>query len=208
MITPVEVLGKELKRGFGYKAVEVDEFLEDLAKDYENIYKENNELKEKATAQAENLNHYRAIEESLKKALVLAEQTSKETIENAGKAAKNIEKEARIKAEDMIQKARQEADQIRSSAKEDFEEEKNRHMAEMENYKKLIHKLESDYCSYKAKMKQIIGAQMEILDNPVYELEFEVEAKEEAAAAKADDMEVNETEGEQEEENGECEGES
>ena len=31
MITPVEVLGKELKRGFGYKAVEVDEFLEDLS---------------------------------------------------------------------------------------------------------------------------------------------------------------------------------
>ena len=31
MITPVEVLGKELRRGFGYKAVEVDEFLEELA---------------------------------------------------------------------------------------------------------------------------------------------------------------------------------
>ena len=29
MITPVEVLGKELRRGFGYKAVEVDEFLEE-----------------------------------------------------------------------------------------------------------------------------------------------------------------------------------
>ena len=39
MITPVEVLGKELKRGFGYKAIEVDEFLEDLARDYEKIYK-------------------------------------------------------------------------------------------------------------------------------------------------------------------------
>ena len=38
MITPVEVLGKELKRGFGYKAVEVDEFLEDLAKDYEKVF--------------------------------------------------------------------------------------------------------------------------------------------------------------------------
>ena len=43
MITPVEVLGKELKRGFGYKAVEVDEFLEELAKDYEKVYKENND---------------------------------------------------------------------------------------------------------------------------------------------------------------------
>ena len=45
MITPVEVLGKELRRGFGYKAVEVDEFLEELAKDYEKVYKENNELR-------------------------------------------------------------------------------------------------------------------------------------------------------------------
>ena len=45
MITPVEVLGKELKRGFGYKAVEVDEFLEDLAKDYEKVYKENKDRK-------------------------------------------------------------------------------------------------------------------------------------------------------------------
>lgn len=213
MITPVEVLGKELKRGFGYKAIEVDEFLEDLAKDYEKVYKENNELKEKVTAQTENLNHYRAIEESLKKALVLAEQTSKETIENAGKAAKTIEKEAKLKAEDMIQKAKQEADQIRSSAKEDFEEEKNQHLEEMENYKKLIHKLESDYFSYKAKMKQIIGAQMEILDNPVYEMEFEVSAKEEMEAAAEEEMEAEETEEMKEEKgqednDGECEGES
>ncbi len=179
MITPVEVLGKELKRGFGYKAVEVDEFLEDLAKDYESIYKENNELKEKVSALTENLNHYRTIEESLKKALVLAEQTSKETMENAVKAAENVEAEARQKAEEELRKAKQEAEQIRNSAKEDFEEEKNQHTAEMERYKGLIRKLESDYCSYKAKMKQIIGAQMEILDNPVYEMEFEVEENEE-----------------------------
>ena len=79
MITPVEVLGKELRRGFGYKAVEVDEFLEELAKDYEKVYKENNELREKVSALTENLSHYRTIEESLKRALVLAEETSKET---------------------------------------------------------------------------------------------------------------------------------
>ena len=66
MITPVEVLGKELRRGFGYKAVEVDEFLEELAKDYEKVYKENNELREKVSALTENLSHYRTIEESLR----------------------------------------------------------------------------------------------------------------------------------------------
>ena len=91
MITPVEVLGKELKRGFGYKAIQVDEFLEEVSRDYEKIYRNNNELREKVVALTENLNHYRSIEESLKKALILAEQTSKETIENANKKAKNIQ---------------------------------------------------------------------------------------------------------------------
>ena len=90
MITPVEVLGKELKRGFGYKAIEVDEFLEELAKDYEKVYKENNELREKVSALTENLSHYRTIEESLKRALVLAEETSKETIENANNKAQTF----------------------------------------------------------------------------------------------------------------------
>ena len=50
---------------------------------YEKVYKENNELREKVSALTENLSHYRTFEESLKRALVLAEETSKETIENA-----------------------------------------------------------------------------------------------------------------------------
>ena len=46
MITPVEVLGKELKRGCGYKAVEVDEFLEELEKDSENDYRKQRTARE------------------------------------------------------------------------------------------------------------------------------------------------------------------
>ena len=152
MITPVEVLGKELRRGFGYKAVEVDEFLEELAKDYEKVYKENNELREKVSALTENLSHYRTIEESLKRALVLAEETSKETIENANNKAQALEAEASRNAKQLVSEAEDQA----------------------ENYQKLIRKLESDYQSYKARMKQFINGQMDILDNPVYEMEFEI----------------------------------
>ena len=64
MITPVEVLGKELKRGFGYKAIQVDEFLEEVSRDYEKIYRNNNELREKVVALTENLNHYRSMKMS------------------------------------------------------------------------------------------------------------------------------------------------
>ena len=151
MITPVEVLGKELKRGFGYKAVEVDEFLEELAKDYEKVYKENNELREKVSALTENLSHYRTIEESLKRALVLAEETSKETIENANNKAQALEAEASRNAKQLVSEAEDQAEKILTSAK-----------------------VESDYQSYKARMKQFINGQMDILDNPVYEMEFEI----------------------------------
>ena len=112
MITPVEVLGKELKRGFGYKAVEVDEFLEELAKDYEKVYKENNELREKVSALTENLSHYRTIEESLKRALVLAEETSKETIENANNKAQALEAEASRNAKQLVSEAEDQAEKI------------------------------------------------------------------------------------------------
>ena len=179
MITPVEVLGKEIKRGFGYKAVEVDEFLEELARDYEIIYKENNELKEKVAALTENLSHYRTIEESLKKALVLAEETSKETIENASKTAKMMENEAIAKSDEMIRQAEKEAEHIRTSAQEDFQEEKAEFLQQINNYKKLIHKLESDYCSYKSRILQFINGQLDILNNPVYEMEFQVAVEQE-----------------------------
>ena len=181
MITPVEVLGKELKRGFGYKAIEVDEFLEDLAKDYEKIYKENNELREKVSALSENLSHYRTIEESLKRALVLAEETSKETIENANQKAQSLEAEASRNAKELISQAEADAQKILTSAKEDFKEEKEQHEQLIKNYQELIHKLESDYQSYKTRMKQFINGQMDILNNPVYEMEFQIasEKKEE-----------------------------
>ena len=116
MITPIELLGKELKRGFGYKAIEVDEFLEEVARDYEKVYKENNELKERVSALTENLDHYRVIEESLKKALVLAEETSKETIANADKAAKAMEEQAEMEAREILEKARREAEDFARQA--------------------------------------------------------------------------------------------
>lgn len=179
MITPIEILGKEIKRGFGYKAVEVDEFLEEIARDYEKVYKENNELKEKVSALTENLNHYRTIEDSMKKALVLAEETSKETIENAAKTAKTMENEAIAKSDEIIHQAEKEAEQILTSAKEDFQAEKSEFLQEIDNYKKLIHKLESDYCSYKTRMLQFINGQLDILNNPVYEMEFQIAGEEE-----------------------------
>ena len=184
MITPIELLGKELKRGFGYKAIEVDEFLEEVARDYEKVYKENNELKERVSALTENLDHYRVIEESLKKALVLAEETSKETIANADKAAKSMEEQAAMEAREIIDKARREAEDFARQAREAFDKENQEKQEEIDALEKQINKLNGDYISYKSRMLQFINGQLDYLNNPVYELELSKnQEKEETEAA-------------------------
>ena len=86
----------------------------------------------------ENLSHSRTIEESLKRALVLAEETSKETIENANNKAQALEAEASRNAKQLVSEAEDQAEKILTSAKEDFKEEKEQHEKTIENYQKLI----------------------------------------------------------------------
>ena len=96
------------------------------------------------------------------------------SIENANNKAQALEAEASRNAKQLVSEAEDQAEKILTSAKEDFKEEKEQHEKTIENYQKLIRKLESDYQSYKARMKQFINGQMDILDNPVYEMEFEI----------------------------------
>ena len=47
-LTPMDINNKEFKRGLrGYNAEEVDEFLDEVVENYEEMYKENSNLKEK-----------------------------------------------------------------------------------------------------------------------------------------------------------------
>lgn len=90
-----------------------------------------------------------------------------------------MENEAIAKSDEMIRQAEKEAEHIRTSAQEDFQEEKAEFLQQINNYKKLIHKLESDYCSYKSRILQFINGQLDILNNPVYEMEFQVAGEQE-----------------------------
>ena len=61
MITPIEIQNKEFRRAFrGYSEDEVDDFLKIVTEDFESLYKENMDLKEKVnvlTKQVESLNN-------------------------------------------------------------------------------------------------------------------------------------------------------
>lgn len=150
MLTPIDVQAKTFKSGMGYSKADVDTFLTNLYTDYETLYRENMELKNKMSLMNESLNRYKGIEKSLQKALVLAETTSEETIASAKTNAAVIEQEARVKAEAIVAEAKQELDNLHSMTVE------------------LIQKYES----YKAQYKALASAQMELLNSEAFNIEL------------------------------------
>lgn len=150
MLTPIDVQAKTFKSGMGYSKADVDSFLTNLYADYETLYRENMELKDKTSLLNESLNRYKDIEKSLQKALVLAETTSEETIASAKTNAAVIEQEARVKAEAIVADAKQELENIRSMTVE------------------LLQKYES----YKSQYKALATAQMELLASDAFNNEL------------------------------------
>jgi len=102
-LTPLDIRHKEFKRGMrGYADEEVDEFLDEVADEYERLFKENIDLNERLESVEEKVKQYRRIEETLQKTLVSAQQSAEELKANAGKEAQLILRDAEFKARQMV----------------------------------------------------------------------------------------------------------
>lgn len=113
MITPLDIQKKEFKKAIrGYDPKDVDSFLDELLIDYENIYKENIELKDKVNLLADQIRQYKTLEETLKDTLIVAQSTADEVTSSARKKAENIIEEAEIKGQSLIEKARKEVENL------------------------------------------------------------------------------------------------
>ncbi|MGQ9778747.1 MAG: DivIVA domain-containing protein [Bacillota bacterium] len=113
MLTPVDLETTVFRRGFrGYRVHEVQEFMARLTKDYERLYRENIELKEKLEAYEAKLANYREAEQTLQNALLLAEKTAEE-----------IKQASQKQAELLLREAEHRAEQIRARVKEEIRAE-------------------------------------------------------------------------------------
>lgn len=114
MLTPQDIESKTFKRMYigGYSIEEVEEFLEQVLKDYEMLYKENLELKDKIALLNENIQNYKTIEETLQNTLMVAQSTAEEIKKVAYQKAEAIVKEAEMKASKMIEEANSKVLQI------------------------------------------------------------------------------------------------
>ena len=143
MITPLDIENKTFGKQMvnGYNVEEVKEFMATLLADYEKLYKENIEYKDKITVLNQGIQHYKSIEDTLQNALVVAQGTAETVKKNAKVEAENILKEAElnaIKSVDEINKQTVEKKLQLDDAKKQFD-------------------------VYKAKMEALLISQLELL---------------------------------------------
>jgi len=102
-LTPLDIRHKEFKRGMrGYADVEVDEFLDEVADEYERLFKENIDLGERVETLEGQVGGYKRIEDTLQKTLVSAQASAEELKLNATKEAQLILHEAELKARQLV----------------------------------------------------------------------------------------------------------
>lgn len=106
MITPLDIQNKDFKKTFrGYKAREVDAYLDSINEDYEKLYRENIELKDKISILTDQIRQYNNLEETLKSTLVIAQSTADEVTSSARKKAELIIEDAEIQSQNRINDA-------------------------------------------------------------------------------------------------------
>lgn len=105
-LTPLDIHNKEFTRSFrGYDEDEVNEFLDQIIKDYELAIRESKDFKEKVKDLEEKIGHFTNIENTLNKSILVAQETAEEVKANARKESKLIIKEAEKNADRIINEA-------------------------------------------------------------------------------------------------------
>jgi cell division initiation protein len=102
-LTPLDIHNKEFSRGFrGYDEDEVNEFLDQVIKDFELIIRDKKELEQKVSDLEDRLSHFSSIENTLNKSIVVAQETAEELKQSAKKEAKLIVREAEKNADRIV----------------------------------------------------------------------------------------------------------
>jgi len=115
----MEIHNKDFPRKFrGYDPDEVDQFLDMIVEDFEKLYKENIDIKEKYRLAKEKLDTYRAIEDTLKETLVTAQKTAEDVVSNAQKKAELILRETEAEAFRLMQHGNEKLLEIRREQEE------------------------------------------------------------------------------------------
>lgn len=106
MLTPLDIQNKKFNKTFrGYDSTDVDQFMIEVAKNYERLLQENMDLKENVERVTIKLEHYQHMESTLHSTLVIAQETAEEVKLNAKRECELMMKEMEVRGQRMLDDA-------------------------------------------------------------------------------------------------------
>ena len=109
-VTPLDIRKQTFKKGMrGYETGEVQAFLEMVAKEFEELARENAALLERMAGLDAQIEDYRKMEKALRETMLAAQQTTEGIKENARAEADLLLREAQHKADGIVAEARHRA---------------------------------------------------------------------------------------------------
>ncbi len=153
-ITPIEIQQQQFKtRLFGYDTVAVDQFLEMLADEMEQLFHQNNELKETLARTRTSLEQMREREKLLQQTLVTAQKMTEELKEQARRDAEIVLAEAHIEGERILR---------------DVNERRVHLVAEIQDMKRIRH-------SFRNSLRALIDNHSQLLDLDIDTLQIDLQ---------------------------------
>lgn len=141
-LTPLDIHNKEFSRRIrGYDEDEVNEFLDQVIKDYEIVIRENKDLQNQLLSLQEKLDHFANIEETLSKTIIVAQEAADEVKNNAKKEAQLIVKEAEKNADRIV----------------------NESLSKSRKIAMEVEELKKQASIYRARFRTLVEAQLDLL---------------------------------------------
>ena len=105
-LTPLDIKKQEFKKVMrGYDTVEVDTFMDMMTTEFEEMLKQQGELRDKAVELETQLKDYRQLEKTLQQTLLQAQEATSKSYEAARREAELITRDAEIKAAKILNQA-------------------------------------------------------------------------------------------------------
>jgi cell division initiation protein len=105
-LTPLDIHHKEFHHALrGYSEEEVDTFLDEVADEFERLFKENIDMAEKLEAASAKVRDYQSMEVTLNNTLVSAQRSAEQIVAQANEDASTVLRDAEVKAKEIIHAA-------------------------------------------------------------------------------------------------------
>lgn len=155
MLSVVDIQNKEFKKSKfgGYSVEEVNEYLEQIIKSYQEVLNENYALKDKVNVLNESVQYYRTMESTIQNVLVLADKTAQDTKAAAYEKAEQIKKEADGRADKITALAEERVSRIIDQGRQEAYE-----------LGQKVEETKRQYNAYKTQFKQLLQAQIDFLE--------------------------------------------